>query len=239
MTPADPRIYAIVPAAGAGTRFAPEDAAPKQYRSLFGKPMLQWTVERLADHPRVAGVTVAVSPDDTDFSSIDFDTPCPVDSVMGGETRAHSVLNAVRHVVREGRADWVLVHDAARPCLTRRDLDRLFVQGLDSPDGAILALPVSDTLKQAEGDLPRIARTVDRAGLWAAQTPQLFPAQRLEAALARRLAADAPPTDEAGAIEAEGGRPRLVTGSSDNIKVTWPGDLALAEALLRQGGHPT
>ncbi len=229
-----PRIHAIIPAAGAGTRLASGDAPPKQYRNLLGKPMLQWSVERLAAHPRIDGVTVALAEGDRHFDTIEFSAPHPVRKVTGGPTRAHSVLNALRQAIDEGAADWVLVHDAARPCLSRDALDRLFEEGLASPDGAILALPVSDTIKQAGDDNERIARTVDRTGLWAAQTPQLFPARLLETALARRLADDAPPTDEAGAVEAEGRRPRLVAGSSSNLKVTYPGDLALAEAILRR-----
>ena len=131
------------------------------------------------------------------------------------------------------------MHDAARPCLERDALDRLLDAGLASDQGAILALPVADTLKRAgAGDPPLIGETVDREGLWAAQTPQLFPAATLQSALEASLARGDAPTDEAGAMEAAGYRPRLVRGSPRNLKVTWPGDLSMAamqlEAMLKE-----
>lgn len=229
------RVHAIVPAAGSGQRLAPRSGRPKQYRPLLGKPMLQWVVERLAAHHAVAGVTVALAPDDTLFAGLELDAECPVERVAGGATRAHSVLAALEHVVRDAQADWVLVHDAARPCLAAGELNRLLEAGLGTSDGAILALPVSDTLKRAaDADPARIEATLSREGLWAAQTPQLFPARALQAALEASLAGGGAPTDEAGAMEAQGHRPLLVHGATSNIKVTWPGDLVLAEALLRR-----
>lgn len=229
-----PRLHAIIPAAGAGRRLAPGDEPPKQYRLLLGKTMLQWSVERVTRDPRVSGVTIALAPDDVTGASLPWDADCPVDTAMGGATRAHSVLNALRHVRETAGPDWVLVHDAARPCLDRASLECLLDRGLASDSGAILAEPVSDTLKRAAGDEPAIEGTVEREGLWAAQTPQLFPAAALEAALAAQVEAGAPPTDEAGAMEAAGHHPLLVTGNRTNLKVTWPADLALAEAILRQ-----
>ena len=229
---ARPRVHAIVPAAGAGRRMERSDAPPKQYRRLLGRAMLQWAVERVSAHPDVAAVTVAVAPDDDAFDQLRFVLPCPVDRVAGGATRAHSVRNAVRHARKTTKAEWVLVHDAARPCLGPAELARLMSAGLDGEQGALLALPVGDTLKRGEGAPPHVVDTVDRDGLWAAQTPQLFPASALLRALDERIAAGAPPTDEAGAMEAAGYRPRLVPGSSMNLKVTWPEDLLLAELIL-------
>lgn len=230
-----PRIHAIVPAAGAGRRLAQNADKPKQYRVLLGRPLLEWTVDSLCAHPMIDAVTVALAPGDTDFMNLKFNDSTPVDWAAGGETRAHSVRNALRHVEQTSAAPWVLVHDAARPCLDRASLDRLLAAGMSSDDGAILAIPVSDTLKRAAtGGENVIASTLDREGLWAAQTPQLFPTVRLAAALDARLAANLPPTDEAGAMEAFGARPRLVRGAPTNLKVTWPGDLALAEAILRE-----
>ncbi len=230
-----PEVHAIVPAAGAGRRLAPGAAKPKQYQLLLGRPMLEWTIQCLCAHPMISAVTAVLAPGDTDFMNLRFRGPTPVDWVAGGETRAHSVRNALRHVVVSSDAQWVLVHDAARPCLDRPSLDRLLRDGLSNEDGAILAVPVSDTLKRSAGEEePVIESTIDREGLWAAQTPQLFPTRRLESALDARLAANLPPTDEAGAMEAAGARPRLIRGALTNLKVTWPGDLAVAEAILRQ-----
>lgn len=239
-----PRVHAIVPAAGAGRRLAPEAETPKQYRKLLGHPLLQWSVECISAHPAVCAVTVAVAPGDTDFMTLAFAGDTPVDWAVGGDSRAHSVRNAITHVMQTSAAEWVLVHDAARPCLDRVSLDRLLRIGLAHADGAILAHPVSDTLKRAAtpaagqdgGAAPEsleISGTVDREQLWAAQTPQLFPTARLAAALDARLAAGLPPTDEAGAMEAAGARPLLVRGAASNMKVTWPGDMAVAEAILR------
>ena len=226
-------LHVIIPAAGAGRRLAAGGELPKQYRPLLGKPMLLWSVERATADSRVGGVTVALAPDDHLGKSLAWDLDRPVDTVVGGETRAHSVLNALRHARATADPDRVLVHDAARPCLDRESLARLLDHGLDDPAGAILAEPVSDTLKRAGEDEPRILETVNREGLWAAQTPQLFPADALEAALTAQLEAGAPPTDEAGAMEAAGHRPLLVAGSRTNLKVTWAADLPLAEAILK------
>jgi 2-C-methyl-D-erythritol 4-phosphate cytidylyltransferase len=227
-----PRLHAIIPAAGAGRRLAPDSEAPKQYRQLLGKPMLRWSVERVLADARVGGVTLALAPDDELGASLNWTLDRPVHVAVGGDTRAHSVLNALRHARRETDPDWVLVHDAARPCLDRASLARLLDQGLADPVGAILAVPVSDTLKRAARGESRIDDTLDREGLWAAQTPQLFPAAALETALCAQIEAGAPPTDEAGAMEAAGHRPLLVPGSRTNLKVTWAADLALAEAIL-------
>lgn len=238
--PQHPGVHAIVPAAGAGRRLARSFTGkhadkPKQYQLLLGRPLLEWTIECLCTHPMVKAVTVALAPGDTDFMNLRFRGSTPVDWAAGGETRAHSVRNALHHVVQTSNAQWALVHDAARPCLDRPSLDRLFSQGMSNDDGAILAVPVSDTLKRSPGgDNPVIESTLDRDGLWAAQTPQLFPVARLAGALDARLRAQLPPTDEAGAMEAAGARPRLVRGAVTNLKVTWPGDLAVAEAILRQ-----
>lgn len=232
---ASPRIHAIVPAAGEGLRLGSGAGTPKQYRPLLGKPMVQWTVERLARHPAVAGVTVALAPGDATFGALPLAGGERVTTVTGGGTRAESVLRALVRAQELG-AEWALVHDAARPCLGAEELDRLIDAGLESAHGAILALPVSDTLKRSDGgEPPRITGTRDRSGLWAAQTPQLFPAGALRTALEAALEAGGAPTDEAGAMEAQGFAPLLVTGATTNIKVTWPGDLAVAEALLQRG----
>jgi len=149
------------------------------------------------------------------------------------------VLNGLEAIARTDPAcEWVLVHDAARPCLGRDELERLVGEGIDSADGAILAVPVRDTLKQADRDR-RIERTVDRSVLWAAQTPQLFRLHDLAARLADALAAGEEPTDEAGAMERAGRHPLLIEGCATNLKITGPGDLALAEFILRRRGEGT
>jgi 2-C-methyl-D-erythritol 4-phosphate cytidylyltransferase len=227
-----PRLHALLPAAGRGLRFGGE--APKQYADLLGRPVIAHSIEAVGAHPDVRGVTVALAPDDTIFEQrLRGDFP-GVRTVSGGDSRARSVLNGLEAIRRADPAcDWVLVHDAARPCLARDDLERLVAQGLASPDGAILAVPVRDTLKRADAER-RIERTVDRSVLWAAQTPQMFRLEELIELLTAALAAGHSPTDEAAVMERAGRRPLLVEGCATNLKITGPGDLALAEFVLRQ-----
>ena len=154
------RVHAIIPAAGSGQRMGTADG-PKQYQPLLGRPLLAWTLDRFLSHPGVRGVTAVLASDDDRFATLDLSGP--VDWVTGGATRAESVLAGVRHARERHAAEWVLVHDAARPCLERDALDRLLDAGLASDQGAILALPVADTLKRAgAGDPPLIDETVDR-----------------------------------------------------------------------------
>ena len=230
-----PRVHALIPAAGRSQRFGGE--VPKQYAPLFGRPVLAHSIEALRRHSAVLGVTVVVAPDDSLFEDRLRPMFPDVGTVPGGDSRARSVLNGLESIARTDPAcRWVLVHDAARPCLARDDLERLIEQGLDAPDGAILAVPVRDTLKQADRE-GRIERTVDRSVLWAAQTPQMFRRDDLAEVLAAALAAGEEPTDEAGAMEQAGRHPLLVEGCSTNLKITGPGDLALAEFILRGRGE--
>jgi 2-C-methyl-D-erythritol 4-phosphate cytidylyltransferase len=226
-----PRYFALVPAAGAGSRFG--GATPKQYLSIHGRPLLWHTVAALAVCPAVERVFVVLHPQDTWFQ-LQTAWPGSVESVRsGGDTRAHSVLNglrATRQTIADG--DWVLVHDAARPCITPELVQALIAGVADDPAGGILALPVADTLKRADGS-QHIVATQPRDGLWQAQTPQMFRYGTLVDALS---AADLDSTtDEASAVERLGLRPKLVCGSTRNIKVTYPDDLKLAELLLRGG----
>lgn len=174
---------------------------------------------------------MVTAPGDLHFARMKLQFRCPVDRVDGGASRARSVLNGLRHVGRHHAADWILVHDAARPCLSAASLDRLLEQGLAHADGAILAMPVRDTLKRRNA-AGHIEATVDRSSLWAAQTPQLFPLEALTRALRNCLEQGVEPTDEAAAMETRGAHPLLVPGSAANIKITWPQDLAVAEAWL-------
>ncbi len=224
------QVHALIPAAGRGTRFG--GSVMKQYLPVCGKAVLAHTISLFQFHPMISGITVILSEDDQWFESSVGNLAAAVETVSGGETRSQSVRNGLQHVIENHPdCDWVLVHDAARPCLSPVSLDRLLEQGLQSPDGAILAMPLGDTLKRA-GDDQEIAATVDRSGLWAAQTPQLFPTETLAKAIDAAHRDGRELTDEASAMEFAGARPRLVMGSVANIKITHPSDLAIAEALL-------
>ena len=228
--------WAIVPAAGSGSRMAAD--VPKQYLQIQGKTILQHTVERLITHPQIDGVVVAVAADDQRWDEFKFQTNKPIIKTLGGEERCHSVKNALYEVSRHGNEqDWVLVHDAARPCLRHEDLNKLIAQLSDHMVGGLLAYPVKDTMKRSD-DKQRIIETVDRNGLWHALTPQMFRLHLLRDALNKAIDDGFLVTDEASAVEHAGYKPKLVEGGSDNIKITNPEDLSLAEFYLsRLGSH--
>jgi len=225
--------FALIPAAGSGTRLAAE--APKQYVSLAGRPML-WHAVRAVCVPQVESVFVVLAPGDSTFAAHDWSA---FDGRLeplycGGETRRDSVYNGLVAAMAAVQADdWMLVHDAARPCLPRKDLESLMRETQNDEVGGILALPIAETVKRVskdEGGAQRVAATEDRSQLWLAQTPQMFRAGLLVQALQR---AKGTPTDEAAAVEQMGLKPRLVAGSRENLKVTWPEDLAIAESILK------
>ncbi len=222
-----PRHYAIVPAAGSGARFGAEK--PKQYLDLLGRPLIFHTLAALTAHPAIERVWVVLAPDDPWWPRHDWSELGPkLETVRcGGVTRAESVGNGLKAALAADD-DWILVHDAARPCLSRPMLDALCDELADDPVGGLLAVPVADTLKRADAN-QRVAATEPRDGLWQAQTPQMFRYGRLVEALSKHNAV----TDEAGAIEALGLKPKLVRGDSTNLKVTFPADLALAAMILR------
>lgn len=223
-------IWAVLPAAGRGTRFG--GAVPKQYLEAAGQMLIAHALDALLAHPRVAGAMVALAADDTHWPGWTARGGKPVLRCVGGGERADSVRAALRALPADVADDaLVLVHDAARPNLQRVDLDRLIEAATNGADGAILAAPVRDTLKRADTDL-RIAATEARDGLWRALTPQAFRRGALTAALDAARAAGLQVTDEAMAMEHAGARPRLVEGREDNLKVTTPADLALAQYLL-------
>jgi 2-C-methyl-D-erythritol 4-phosphate cytidylyltransferase len=226
----EPRYWAVVPAAGVGKRMG--SAVPKQYLPLAGLSVIVRTLDTLLSHPRISGVAVAIGADDLWWNSVRLDTGKPLLRVNGGEERCHSVLNAL-YALRERAApeDWVLVHDAVRPCLRSTDLDVLMDTLQDDPVGGLLAAPVRDTMKRADAD-GRVSATVDRAALWHALTPQMFRLKVLSRALEQALEQGLWVTDDAAAVEALGLAPRLVEGRADNIKITRPEDLALAEFYL-------
>jgi len=224
-----PRHYAIVPAAGSGARFGSE--VPKQYLELGGKPLIYHAIDALCRCPRIEAVWVILSPGDGWWQAYDWTSLGPKLKALfcGGASRSETVVNglaAIADVVADD--DWVLVHDAARPCLSQQMLADLFDQLADDPVGGILAVPVADTLKRADGE-QRVVATESRDGLWQAQTPQMFRYRLLRESLAGKQAL----TDEAGAIEAAGFQPRLVRAEASNLKVTFPADLRLAELILQ------
>jgi 2-C-methyl-D-erythritol 4-phosphate cytidylyltransferase len=226
-------FYALIPAAGSGSRLPA--GAPKQYLPLAGRPML-WHAVRAVCVPPVESVFVVLAPGDSAFAAHDWSAYAGKLEPLycGGETRRDSVYNGLVAVTAALEADdWMLVHDAARPCLPRKDLETLMRETQNDEGGGILALPVADTVKRAakdESGAQRVAATEDRTLLWLAQTPQMFRAGLLLQALQRAKGA---PTDEAAALEQMGLKPRLVAGSRENLKVTWPEDLAIAEAILK------
>jgi 2-C-methyl-D-erythritol 4-phosphate cytidylyltransferase len=203
-------------------------AVPKQYLELAGQPLLLHTLQRLARHPRIAGLLIVLAADDARWPGITQLADKPVLTATGGAERADSVLAGLRALPDSVAArDCVLVHDAARPLLRADDLERLVQAGLTHADGAILAAPVRDTLKRADA-AGRIAATEPRAGLWRALTPQMARRGDMQRALAEALQAGIAATDEAMALERIGLHPLLVEGSDDNLKITTSADLAYA-----------
>ncbi len=233
-TPAvvSPQYWAIVPAAGIGARMCA--AKPKQYLPLAGKTIVEQTLERLLQLPFLTGVVVAIASDDDYWSGLAISHHEKIHRVTGGAERADSVLSALNFLRDKLDAqDWVMVHDAARPCVELASVEILCAQLGDDPVGGILALPVTDTVKKVGAD-NAIECTIDRRVLWQAQTPQLFRFQLLRDCLAQTLARNENITDEASAVELCGFIAKVVESTSDNIKVTRPGDLALAEFILHK-----
>ncbi|CWX53758.1 TPA: 2-C-methyl-D-erythritol 4-phosphate cytidylyltransferase [Haemophilus influenzae 10810] len=216
-------IIAVLPAAGVGSRMQADK--PKQYLTLLGKTLLEHTLDVMLSYPAVSKIILAVSKDDPYISTLSLDPK--IHLVEGGTTRAESVLNGLNTIAEKNA--WVLVHDAARPCLQHADIDKLLA--IEDEQGAILAIPVTDTIKRSDNQ-QCIVKTEDRSQLWQAMTPQFFPVDILRDALSTGIQQGANITDEASAMELAGFRPHLVAGRSDNLKVTRPEDLALAEFYL-------
>lgn len=226
------RCWAIVPAAGHGSRFG--STIPKQYVPLLGRPMISWTLGSLLADPSLKAVCVALAPGDAGFAALPESRDPRVRTCAGGGRRDQSVHHALEALAGDAaETDWVLVHDAARPCLAAEDLRRLHEELAGETVGGLLAVPLSDTLKRAESD-GRVGSTVPREHLWRAATPQMFRYGVLRRALALCLERGRAVTDEAAAVEALGLKPRLVRGRAGNVKVTTPADARLAEAILRQ-----
>jgi 2-C-methyl-D-erythritol 4-phosphate cytidylyltransferase len=229
-----PKVFAIVPAAGQGTRIG--DAVPKQYLPVGGKPLMFHSIEALASVPRIGCVCVVLSPLDRHWGQHDWSAfPDKIEPIFaGGAHRAETVRNALDQLGdRVAKDDWILVHDAARPCITTELVEQFLDEIGDDPVGGLLAMPVADTLKSADENL-RVAATIPRLHLWRAQTPQMFRRDLLRRGLESRPDA----TDESQAVEAIGyNAPRLVQGENSNIKVTFAEDLFLAEMILKRKGR--
>jgi 2-C-methyl-D-erythritol 4-phosphate cytidylyltransferase len=218
-----------MPAAGAGRRFG--ERVPKQYAPLHGRTVIEWALAPFLSDVRCAGAVVVIAPEDKWWPRVSERIPAVTVAAGGGE-RSESVRSGLQALNRRAeKMDWVLVHDAARPCLSNADRDRLLDQLGTHAVGGLLALRAADTLKRSRPDFS-VEQTVDRADLWRAGTPQMFRYGRLCEALDHALAAKRYPTDEAQALEWLGDQAMLVEGSPANIKITSPEDLALAEALL-------
>ena len=231
--PCQTRLWAVVPCAGSGSRAA--TTQPKQYQPVAGKPMVLHTLAALAEVSELSGVLVVVAAGDTFFNSATLPGAPLFIADCGGATRANSVLNGLNALVAQGAAlnDWVLVHDAARCLVTPAQITTLITACRDDAVGGLLALPLSDTLKSQQGG--RVDTTIDRAGKWLAQTPQMFRLGQLRDALAL---AGSQATDESSAMEAIGLHPLLVVGSAQNFKVTYPEDFAVAQHILRSRQKP-
>ena len=229
-----PKVFALVPAAGQGTRIG--ETVPKQYLPIAGKPMMFHSIEALAGVSRIERVYVILSPLDRHWGQHDWSAfPDKIQALFcGGAHRPESVKNALDQLQEGiGKDDWVLVHDAARPCIETELINQFLDEVGDDPIGGLLAMPIADTLKSADEN-QRVAATIPRLNLWRAQTPQMFRYDLLR----RGLAAKPDATDEAQAVESIGySAPRLVQGENTNLKVTWSEDMFLAEMILKKQGR--
>jgi len=226
------RYWLVMPAAGVGRRFG--DSTPKQYADLHGRTVMEWALAPFLADARCAAAVIVIATSDPYWPEVNrrLAQQERVMTAAGGTERSQSVRNGLAALAgRAAPEDWVLVHDAARPCLLVRDLDRLVQQLEAHPVGGLLASPAADTLKRAEAG-GEIATTVDRSALWRALTPQMFRFAALSEALDRASGAGRTPTDEAQAVEWTGARPIVVEGSSTNLKITSADDLVIARALL-------
>ncbi|MGR6862311.1 2-C-methyl-D-erythritol 4-phosphate cytidylyltransferase [Aliivibrio salmonicida] len=224
-------ITAIVPAAGVGSRMKAD--RPKQYLLLNGKTVLEHTIEQLLAYPLIDKVIVSVTDGDPYFNELSIAKDKRVIRVSGGKERADSVLSGLTYVKDNKLSEWVMVHDAARPCIRHSDIEKLIEAVIPHHVGGILASPVRDTMKQATLD-QQIETTIDRSVLWHALTPQLFTTELLYTALKTGLETSLSITDESSAIELMGYQPKLVQGRADNLKITQPEDLDLAEFYLQK-----
>lgn len=230
----DSRFWVIVPAAGSARRMG--GAVPKQYLPLAGRTVIEWSLAPFLAREQTSAVVVVLSENDRHWPQTDLARHAKIITTLGGAERMDSVLAGLKALeARAAAGDWVLVHDAARPCLASADVDRLLNELRGDEVGGLLAAPVVDTLKRADAE-HRIDQTVPREKLWRALTPQMFRFELLRRALQSAVENRVAVTDEAQAVEALGLRPRLVAGDADNVKITLPEDLPRAERILRSRG---
>jgi 2-C-methyl-D-erythritol 4-phosphate cytidylyltransferase len=227
----DTNYWVVVPAAGSARRMGA--AVPKQYLPLAGRTVIEWALAPFLLREATSGVVVVLAEGDPRWSQTDLSRHAKVIPTTGGTERMDSVLAGLKALeTRAAARDWVLVHDAARPCLSSEDLDRLLMELAEDEVGGLLAAPVVDTLKRADHQ-QRIDQTVPREKLWRALTPQMFRFELLRRALQSAVENRVAVTDEAQAVEALGLRPKLIAGDADNVKITLPEDLPRAERILR------
>jgi len=231
-------IWAIVPAAGIGKRM--QSDIPKQYLLLNDRPVIEHTINTLLQNKYISGLVIALQADDAYWPDIKITSQKTVLQTAGGKERSDSVLNAINALFQyedfNETTDWVMVHDAVRPCIRQQDINKLVDDIAFDSSGGLLALPVRDTMKRQNTDdsaINTVAETVERENLWHALTPQYFPAKSLKNALELALRDKQTITDESSAMELAGFSPRLVQGSEDNIKITRPDDLRLASMYLQ------
>lgn len=222
--------WAILSAAGLGLRMGAK--VPKQYLTIAGKTILEHSLDTLLSHPKITQVVITLHPEDQYWSQLNIDRPYRIKTTMGRDIRSHSVLEGLKVIAEFADADdWVLVHDAVRPCFRVGDLDRLIQQCADHPIGGIVGVPVRDTLKLTDHE-GQICQTLPRDNTWQAQTPQMFRFGILYHAMTKAISENWHITDEAGAIELLGMKPLMLPGNPSNIKITYPADLAIAEHFL-------
>ncbi|ORU93080.1 MAG: 2-C-methyl-D-erythritol 4-phosphate cytidylyltransferase [Cycloclasticus sp. symbiont of Bathymodiolus heckerae] len=227
------KIWCVVPAAGVGSRM--QAGCPKQYLNLGKITILDATLTRLLSSPKIEKIVVCINTDDAYWQHSIFVNHPKVTTTVGGEERSDTVLNGINRIKQYASAsDWLLVHDAARPCVTQKDIELLIDKAQSSQLGAILAAPIHDTVKKSDGELS--TETLDRSQLWRALTPQIFKLEELEVALVAAKKSGKHITDEASAIEHLNKAVQLVEGRADNIKITTPADLNLAKYYIAQQG---
>lgn len=230
-------VWVVIPAAGVGKRMLSD--VPKQYIKIHHKTVIEHTLDRFKSHPAVAGIIIALHPEDPYWGGISgkITLDVPLYTVEGGKERSDSVLHALDYLLvveKLEKEQWVMVHDAARPCVSTEDIGSLLALTNTESIGGILATPVKDTMKRANQGTQTISHTENREDLWHALTPQMFRLGELHRALRSGLDAQADITDEASAMERMQQYPELVEGSPHNIKITRPGDVELASWLLSQ-----
>ena len=223
------RLPVVIPAAGIGSRMQAPKA--KQYLDINGKTIIEHTISLMLSHPNISNVLVVLHPDDTIFKNLAIANNERVKTVIGGAERVDSVLSGLKYLASTTNDSQVLVHDAARPCLSHQDISKL-IHACGKQNSGILAIPVADTIKQSEPSKSLIKQTIDRATLWQAQTPQLSNLALLISAIENALRDGATITDEASALEYAGTKVMLVEGQASNLKITRPADLELAEYYL-------